>query len=57
MIKAYMQVKNDRTMMKNYRRVAIVEEFWNILKQIHDRDCIHAGIKKTFSRGSENLRM
>ncbi len=52
-----MQVKNDRTMMKNYRRVAIVEEFWNILKQIHDRDCIHAGIKKTFSRGSENLRM
>ena len=28
--------------MKNYRRVAIVEKFRNILKQVHDKDCIHA---------------
>ena len=34
---------NDRTIMKGYRRVAIVEEFYHILKQIHDKDCLHAG--------------
>ena len=37
---------NDRTMIKNYRHVATVEEFWNnILKQVHDKDRLHAGIK------------
>ena len=38
--------------MKSYRRVAIVEEFYHILKQIHDKDCLHAGSKKTYARVS-----
>eukprot|EP00731_Ephydatia_muelleri_P016918 Em0010g16a len=41
---------NDRTIMKGYRRVAIVEEFYHILKQIHDKDCLHAGSRKTYAR-------
>ena len=40
--------------MKGYRRVAIVEEFYYILKQIHDKDCLHmhAGSRKTYARVS-----
>ena len=38
--------------MKGYRRVAIVEEFYHILKQIHDKDCLHAGSRKTYARVS-----
>ena len=40
---------NDCTIMKGYRRVAIVEEFYHILKQIHDKDCLHAGSRKTYA--------
>ena len=34
----FLQSQNDRTLMKGYRRVAFVEEFWDILKQIHNND-------------------
>lgn len=44
------QNENDRTMMRGYRRVAVVEEFSEILSQIHNKDCLHAGMKKTFAR-------
>ena len=27
-----------------------MEDFYNILQQIHNKDCIHAGSKKTFAR-------
>ena len=27
-----------------------MEEFWDILKQIHNNDGLHAGVKKTFAR-------
>ena len=37
--------------MKGYRRVA-KEEFHHILKQIHDKDCLHAGSRKTYARVS-----
>eukprot|EP00731_Ephydatia_muelleri_P029863 Em0021g386a len=36
--------------MKGYRRVTIVEEFYHILKQIHDKDCLQAGSRKTYAR-------
>ena len=36
--------------MRNYRRVAIVEDFWSILEQAHNRDCVHAGVRKTFAK-------
>ena len=40
-----MQSQNDRTMMEEYRRVAFVEEFWDIFqKQIHNIDGLHAGV-------------
>ena len=44
------QKENDRTMMGGYRRVAVVEEFADILRQIHNKDSLHAGMKKTFAR-------
>ena len=46
----FLQSQNDRTLMKGYRRVAFVEEFWDILKQIHNNNGLHAGVKKTFAR-------
>ena len=40
-----MQSQNDRKMMEGYRRVAFVEEFWDIFqKQIHNFDGLHAGV-------------
>ena len=41
----FLQSQNDRTLMKGYRRVAFVEEFRDILKQIHNNDGLHAGVK------------
>ena len=38
--------------MKGYRRVAIMEEFYHILKQIRDKDCLHVGSRKTYARVS-----
>ena len=49
------QNENDRTMMKGYRRVAVVEEFAEILAQVHNKDCLHAGMKKTYARVHKNL--
>ncbi len=49
------QNENDRTMMRGYRKVAVVEDFFSILQQIHDKDCIHGGVKKTFKRVSESF--
>ena len=36
--------------MKGHRRVAIVEDFFQILEQVHNNDCLHAGSKKTYAR-------
>ena len=30
--------------------MAIVEDFHDILQQIHNKDCLHAGSKKTYAR-------
>ena len=30
--------------------VAFVEEFWDILKQIHNNDGLHAGVKEAFAQ-------
>ena len=35
-ISRFNQSDSDRTIMKGYRRVAIVEDYWDILEQIHD---------------------
>eukprot|EP00731_Ephydatia_muelleri_P030186 Em0021g709a len=49
-LKEEKQNLNDRTMMKASRRVATVEEFYSILEQVHSKDCLHAGSKKTFAK-------
>ena len=36
--------------MKGHRKVAVVEDFFTILKQVHDADCLHAGSKKTYAQ-------
>ena len=36
--------------MKGHRRVAIVKNFFEILEQVHNKDCLHAGSKKTYAR-------
>lgn len=41
--------------MKGQRRVAIVEDFFEIIKQIHNVDCLHAGCKKTYARVCYNV--
>lgn len=46
----FFQNENDRTMMSGYRKVAVVEEFSQILQQVHNKDCLHAGFKKTYAR-------
>ena len=38
--------------MSGHRRVAYVEDFYDILNQVHDKDCLHTGSKKTYSRVS-----
>ena len=39
-----LQNDNDRTIMKGHRRVvAIVEDFFEILEQVHNKGCLHAG--------------
>ena len=48
--------ENDRTVMREYSKVeAVVEDFVSILQQIHDKDCIHGGVKKTFKRVSKSF--
>ena len=37
-----LQKENDGTIMGGHRRVAYVEDFYGILKQVHDKDCLHA---------------
>ena len=29
--------------------MAIVEDFYNILQQVHNKDCLHASSRKTFA--------
>eukprot|EP00731_Ephydatia_muelleri_P006885 Em0003g1133a len=36
--------------LKKKSRVATVEEFYSILEQVHSKDCLHAGSKKTFAK-------
>ena len=37
-------------MLKGHRKVAIAEEFLEILEQVHSIDCLQAGTKKTYAR-------
>ena len=34
--------------MKGHRKVAVVEDFFTIIKQVHDVDCLHAGSKNGY---------
>ena len=39
-------------MMSGYRRVAVAEELFGILQQVHNKECLrlHAGMRKTYAR-------
>ena len=41
------QNENDTTMFGNYRVVATVEKFYDILERIHSLENRHVGYKKT----------
>ena len=42
-----MQNENDPSILSNWRRVALVEEFFEILKEAHCHEKSHIGEKKT----------
>ena len=37
----------DNTALDKYRRVAHVEEFYEINRDVHEKDVLHGGYKKT----------
>ena len=43
----YVQCDSDRTILSGWRRVAFVEEFFDILSKVHYLDTGHIGTKKT----------
>ena len=47
-----LQKENDRTILRDVRRVACVEMFEEILQQVHCKDSLHAGYQKTYARVS-----
>ena len=47
-----MQNQNDPTILSNWRKVAIVEDFYTILREIHCVEKGHIGEKKTVMEAS-----
>ncbi len=44
----YMQNANDPTILSEWRRVAYVEEFFDILEEIHCKEKGHVGEKQRY---------
>ena len=42
----------DNSVLGQYRRVAYVDEFYSIIHDVHEKDLLHAGYKKTFDKVS-----
>ena len=40
----------DNTALEKYRRVTHAEEFYEIICEVHEKDLLHAGYKKTFEK-------
>lgn len=40
----------DNSVLGQYRRIAYVEEFYQIIGDVHEKDLLHAGYKKTFDK-------
>ena len=47
MVTLFVQNQNDPTILHDSRRVAFVEEFYDILEEMHCREKGHIGEKKT----------
>ena len=45
--RVYVQNPNDPTILSDWRRVAFVEDFYDILKEVHCQEKGHIGEKKT----------
>ena len=48
-ISVYLQNPNDPTILSEWRRVAFIEDFYDILTEVHCREKGHMGIKKTLA--------
>ena len=48
-MRVYLQNPNDPTILSEWRRVAFVEDFYNILTQVHCKEKGHIGTKKTLA--------
>ena len=46
----FIQKVEDNSVLGQYRRIAYVEEFYQIIRDVHDKDLLHAGYKKTFDK-------
>ena len=40
----------DNTALDKYRRVAHVEEFYDIIRDVHEKELLHGGYKKMFDK-------
>ena len=40
----------DNTALDKYRRVAHVEEFYDIIRDVHEKELLHGGYKKAFDK-------
>jgi hypothetical protein len=40
----------DNTALGENRRVAFVEEFYGLIQEVHEKELLHAGYKKTFNK-------
>jgi hypothetical protein len=40
----------DNTALDKYSRVAHVEEFYETIRNVHEKDVLHGGYKKTFEK-------
>ena len=40
----------DNTALDKYRRVAHVEELYDIIRDVHEKELLHGGYKKTFDK-------
>eukprot|EP00731_Ephydatia_muelleri_P021475 Em0014g66a len=46
----FFDLVEDNTALDKYRRVAHVEEFYDIIRDVHEKELLHGGYKKTFDK-------
>ena len=49
-IKIYHRLRIIRFLAGKFRMVIYVEDYWNTLMEVHDKQLFHAGYRKTFHK-------